>query len=346
MPAPPVECKPIGVIRSGHCEAAKTPIQPAFALGCAGRAEVFPEFADGLDDVAGFSHVYLLYHFDRAGPAKLKVKPFLQDVERGIFAVRAPCRPNPLGLSVVEVVRRQGNVLHLNNVDILDGTPLLDIKPYIARFDRIDATRNGWQEQVDDATARKQGLRGYTPGDVPPDTLLADVIRFHGHLCPGLAIGYRAARAAMERLGARRAEDEEFIAIVENDSCAVDAVQYLTGCTFGKGNLFFRDYGKHVYTFAGRNGSRGVRIALRRREARVGEPPREEREARSQWILQAPLEMLFDLRDADVALPKPAVIQKTVLCAACGEEAMATRIVERGGRTFCRPCSEASNEDR
>jgi formylmethanofuran dehydrogenase subunit E len=126
----------------------------------------------------------------------------------------------------------------------------------------------------------------------------------------------------------------------------VDAVQYLTGCTFGKGNLFFRDYGKHVYTFAERSGSRGVRIALRRREARVGEPPREDREARSQWMLQAPTEMLFDLRDTDVALPEPAVIQKTVVCAACGEEAMATRIVERGGRTFCRPCSEAPNEDR
>jgi tRNA (adenine37-N6)-methyltransferase len=161
--------RPIGVIRSGHTEAAKTPIQPVFAQGCTGRVELFPEFAAGLDDVDGFSHIYLLYHFDRAGTAKLKVKPFLQDVERGIFSTRTPCRPNALGLSIVELVRREGNVLHLNNVDVLDGTPLIDIKPYVTRFDRINAQRNGWQEQVNDETARKRGLRGYAPAHDPSD---------------------------------------------------------------------------------------------------------------------------------------------------------------------------------
>jgi len=87
------------------------------------------------------------------------VKPFLQDVERGVFATRAPCRPNPIGLSVVKLVRREGNVLYLDGVDVLDGTPLLDIKPYTAKFDRIETTRNGWQDEVDDQTARLRGRR-------------------------------------------------------------------------------------------------------------------------------------------------------------------------------------------
>jgi tRNA-Thr(GGU) m(6)t(6)A37 methyltransferase TsaA len=152
---------PIGVIRSEHTVAKQTPIQPAYAKGCQGRVELFPPFAQGLQDLEGFSHLYLLFHFHRAEPAQLIVKPFLQDIERGIFATRAPCRPNAIGLSIVELLRIEGNVLHLDGVDILDHTPLLDIKPYTAKFDRIAATRNGWQDEVDEATAQQLGRREY-----------------------------------------------------------------------------------------------------------------------------------------------------------------------------------------
>jgi tRNA-Thr(GGU) m(6)t(6)A37 methyltransferase TsaA len=158
-----VNYTPIGVIRTEHVVAERTPIQPAYANGCRGRVEVFPEFGEGLRDLEGFSHIYLLYHFHESGPPRLVTKPFLQDVERGVFATRATCRPNPIGLSIVELISREGNVLHINNVDILDGTPLLDIKPYTAKFDRIDTTRNGWQDLVDEETARIRGKRGY-PG--------------------------------------------------------------------------------------------------------------------------------------------------------------------------------------
>jgi tRNA-Thr(GGU) m(6)t(6)A37 methyltransferase TsaA len=152
--------RPIGVIRSRHTAAERTPIQPAFAQGCEGRAEILPEFAAGLEGLDGFSHIHLIYHLHRAGPPRLRVRPFLKDAEMGVFATRAPCRPNAIGLSVVELVRREGNVLHLEGVDILDGTPLLDIKPYAARFDRVEGTRDGWQDSVDDDTARRLGSRG------------------------------------------------------------------------------------------------------------------------------------------------------------------------------------------
>ncbi len=153
--------RPIGVIYSQHCVAEETPIQPVYAAGCPGRVEVFPEFAEGLRDLEGFSHIYLLYHFHCVEEAQLLVKPYLQDAERGVFATRAPCRPNAIGLSVVELVRREATVLHLEGVDILDGTPLLDIKPYTAKFDFLQTTRNGWLDSVDEATAHRRGLRKY-----------------------------------------------------------------------------------------------------------------------------------------------------------------------------------------
>jgi tRNA-Thr(GGU) m(6)t(6)A37 methyltransferase TsaA len=151
--------EPIGIIRSEHVAAEKTPIQPVFAKGFGARVEVFGEFAEGLRDLEGFSHIYLLYHFHRAGPSRLVVIPFLQDLERGVFATRAPCRPNAIGLSVVELVRREGSVLHVDGVDIMDGTPLLDIKPYTMKFDWIKTTRNGWQDEVDEETAQRRGRR-------------------------------------------------------------------------------------------------------------------------------------------------------------------------------------------
>lgn len=109
----------------------------------------------------GFSHLYLLYHFHRAGAMRLEVRPFLQDESRGIFATRGPYRPNPIGLSIVRLIGIRDNILFLEEVDILDGTPLLDIKPYTAKFDRVDDCRSGWQDGVSEETAQHRGKRGY-----------------------------------------------------------------------------------------------------------------------------------------------------------------------------------------
>ncbi|NLC70354.1 MAG: tRNA (N6-threonylcarbamoyladenosine(37)-N6)-methyltransferase TrmO [Desulfuromonadaceae bacterium] len=152
---------PIGIIHSEHRFREKTPIQPKYAQECVGQAEIFPEFVDGLRDIEAFSHIYLLFHIHQADPAQLIVKPFLQDEAHGVFATRAPCRPNPIGISIVELIRREGNILHLKGLDILDGTPLLDIKPYTRRFDCVTTTRNGWQDAIDEETAARLGKRAY-----------------------------------------------------------------------------------------------------------------------------------------------------------------------------------------
>ena len=142
-----INYQPIGVIHSPHKEPQGTPIQPTVAQGVGGTVKVFPEYVDGLLDLDGFSHIILLYHLHRVKEARLKVKPFLDDAVHGVFATRAPTRPNPIGLSIVRLVGIEGNLLHIEDVDILDGTPLLDIKPYVAQFDAREAERQGWLDQ-------------------------------------------------------------------------------------------------------------------------------------------------------------------------------------------------------
>jgi len=139
---------PIGIIHSPYTEPAGTPIQPTVAHGAEGTVEVFPEFAEGLQDLEGFERIWLIYWFDRAAPARLRVVPFLDPVERGIFATRAPCRPNPIGLSAVRLLKVEGNRLRIAEVDILEGTPLLDIKPYAPALDHFSIARAGWLEKV------------------------------------------------------------------------------------------------------------------------------------------------------------------------------------------------------
>ena len=124
------------------------PIQPTGAAGIQAIVEVFPEFAEGLRDLEGFSHIILLYHFHRVQESRLTVTPFLDSQPRGVFATRAPKRPNPIGLSIVKLLGVEQNILHVENVDILDGTPLLDIKPYVPEFDQHPADRVGWLEQA------------------------------------------------------------------------------------------------------------------------------------------------------------------------------------------------------
>ncbi len=148
--------KPIGVIRTEHRSPEETPIQTVYAEGCLGQVEVFPEFAAGLRDLERFSHVFLLYRLHRAVGPELLVRPFLQDTLRGVFATRSPNRPNPLGLSAVRLVRREGRVLHVDGVDMLDGTPLLDIKPYMEKFDAVEHSRSGWMQASEREVAEKR----------------------------------------------------------------------------------------------------------------------------------------------------------------------------------------------
>jgi len=136
--------KAIGTIRTHFTCKEDAPIQGAFHPDAEGKVELFAEFAEGLRDIELFSHIILIYHFDRSGEVQLVRAPFLDDAPHGIFATRHPCRPNGIGMTIVRLTRRDGNILHVRGADVLDGTPLLDIKPYVPRFDSFPDAAEGW----------------------------------------------------------------------------------------------------------------------------------------------------------------------------------------------------------
>lgn len=144
---------PIGIIRSKFKDKSSAPVQGAFTDAAPGSVEIFDDFSEGLKDIEGFTHIYLIYVFDRAGKVQLVRKPFLDDTPRGLFSTRHPCRPNSIGITVVRLTGRKGRFLEIEGVDVLDGTPLIDIKPYIKRFDSFADASEGWLENVE---ARKK----------------------------------------------------------------------------------------------------------------------------------------------------------------------------------------------
>jgi|YNPNPStandDraft_1061719.scaffolds.fasta_scaffold07219_3 formylmethanofuran dehydrogenase subunit E len=191
----------------------------------------------------------------------------------------------------------------------------------------------------------------------------AETVLFHGHSCPGLAIGYRVAVAALGRFGIARPADDELFCVVENDACGVDAVQFVAGCTVGKGNLILRDYGKQVFTFFHRETSRGLRFS-----AQSMRPPEPEgydigairnrmlegiasQEERRLWdlhrgrkirmVLQAPEEKVFEVREVPYVSVKGARIAESAVCARCGEKVMVTKTVRKGEELLCIPCAES-----
>ncbi len=151
---------PIGVVHSDRLKPEETPIQPRFADDCTGWVEVFPQYAEGLKDLNGFSHIIVISHLHRAEDARLIVRPFMEDVDRGVFATRHPRRPNPIGLSTVRLLKMEGSILYIQGVDMLDGTPVLDIKPYVPRFDHVEESCPGWTGAVPEEEAYKRGRRG------------------------------------------------------------------------------------------------------------------------------------------------------------------------------------------
>ena len=164
------------------------------------------------------------------------------------------------------------------------------------------------------------------------------IIDFHGHECPGLAMGYKMATAAMESLESVKAEDEELVAIVENDACGVDALQCVTGCTFGKGNLLFRDYGKQVFTIYCRSTRKGVRVHFHGKG--IPEGLKDSRIELARWILSAANDSVLEVTQVTLPEPEPAKIRESIPCVFCGESVMESRVRQIDEKPACSPCYE------
>lgn len=170
---------------------------------------------------------------------------------------------------------------------------------------------------------------------------LQPVVAFHGHLCPGLLIGYRAALAASRALDLGKSEDEELVTVAENNSCSVDAFQQMLSTTFGKGNLIWRDHGKQAFTVIDRPKNRAVRVSFIGDRLKHQRPDGAmDREAFVQELLNAPQESLFKVEEVAVEPPPQAVIEKSIICDRCGEPTQASRTVKLDGQTLCRPCAD------
>jgi formylmethanofuran dehydrogenase subunit E len=167
-----------------------------------------------------------------------------------------------------------------------------------------------------------------------------EIVAFHGHDCPGLLLGYRMAKAAMALVSGDRSEDEEIVAIVENDACGVDALQCVTGCTFGKGNLIFRDYGKHVYTVYNRANGKAMRVVTSRQQDRKREILGSDPQVFKNWLRDAPDEEIMEIKEVPLPEPEFARIRNSVACAHCGELVMETRARVKNGEIMCIPCAE------
>jgi tRNA-Thr(GGU) m(6)t(6)A37 methyltransferase TsaA len=152
----------IGRIRSPYTELANMPIQPRGAANVYGTVIIDEQYAEGLRDLEGFSHIYLLYEFHKATRTELKVIPFMDKEVRGVYATRSPLRPNHIGLSIVELVKREGTELTIRGVDILDQTPLFDIKPYISQFDNVTKSRSGWLRANEEEVIQKRSDTSFT----------------------------------------------------------------------------------------------------------------------------------------------------------------------------------------
>lgn len=319
---------------------------------------VDPEYAEGLYRIEDNDHLKIVFYIHEAEEPTLRAER-RYGVERGTFACRTPHRPSPIGTTTVELLDREGRKLCVRGLDAIDGTPVLDIKPYAPSLDRPE-------ESEDDRRDDPRGPIERAIRNRDREALLLRAGEIHGHFCPYLALGVMAGVHAMRELGATSEGMEDLMAVVETNSCFLDGVQLVTGCTVGNNALVYRDVGKTTMTLVSReNSDDGVRIHVKEREKiierqypeasalfetviadREGTPEARER-LTEHWrevafdLIGRPIADLCDIETGvSVDLPDEAPIYEDALCAECGESVMAPKMVERDGYAVCRDCAD------
>lgn len=339
----------IGTVRSDF----ETPVGPDEMRDHESEIIIEEGLTEGLYRIEDSDYLNVLFYLHESGEYTLR-GPRRHGTELGLFACRSPNRPSPIGLTTVELLERDGNVLKVDGLDAIDGTPILDIKPFVPSLDTPDR-REHPRRQIETAISK---------GDV--ESVLLRAGESHGHFCPYLALGVRAGVHAMGELSARSTGMEDIVAVVETNSCFSDGVQVSTGCTFGNNALIYRDYGKTAMTLVSRDHpDRGIRVHVKEREnfierdypeasdlfdtvvaEREGSDEQKERLSEA-WaevgfdLVDRPIEELFDIETGvSVDLPDQAPIFEDAMCVECGEQMMAPKAVERDGQTYCRACAE------
>src|SRR6056297_2881349 len=236
-----MEIKKIAEVRSEY----KKPVGPDKMRKSKSVIEVEAEYLNGLDKIENYEYLQILFYFHKSEGYDL-ISKRRKGPERGLFTSRSPRRPSPIGITTVELLKREGNKLHVYGLDAIDGTPVIDIKPYTSFMDQPSQSL---QKKTPRYRINKM-IKYQNMHD-----LLLKAGELHGHYCPYLALGVRASADALNRLNANSDGMEDLLAVVETNSCFSDGVQYTAGTTFGNNSLIYRDFGKTAVTFVKRGDS-------------------------------------------------------------------------------------------
>jgi formylmethanofuran dehydrogenase subunit E len=348
-----MEINKIGEVRSKY----KEPVGPDEMRKTKSIIEVEAEYVDGLDQIEDYEYLQILFYFHKSEGYDL-ISKRRRGPERGLFTSRSPRRPTPIGITTVELLKREGNKLHVYGLDAIDGTPVIDIKPYASFMDQPTLSL-----QKKTPRYRINKLIKYQN----QHDLLLKAGELHGHYCPYLALGVLAAADVLKRFGAENDGMEDLLAVVETNSCFSDGIQYTAGTTFGNNSLIYRDFGKTAVTFVKRGDStKNLRYYFKDSDLIEREYPEaaelfekvvadrngsreEEEKMKELWqetafkIIEADPDKLFKIEaDVEIELPDYAPIFDNKQCSRCGEKLMAPKAVQKDDKVLCKDCAESS----
>lgn len=326
--------------------------------------KIFDEFSDALLGIEAYRYFDIVFCFHKS-ESKLQTATLNHpDVVRGVFSTRSPKRPNLIGVTSVELIRREGNSLVVNGLDALNNTPVLDIK---------NADTSLFAYTAENNPAHKEKLKNSPRIDIRNDihanrldNLMIKAAAMHGHYCPGLALGIMAATHAMNCLETDSDGMEDVLAITETNNCFADGIQFVTACTFGNNALIFKDLGKIAVTLTKRDG-KGIRVSSKANardviraafpdyhnlyEKVVADQNRSpellnlyQRKAleRAFGVLTLDFHKLFDVKTLTTNIPAYAQVHESIICNSCGESTMATRMAENKSEKLCYRCAGAN----
>lgn len=347
----------IGIVKNSFNE----PVEPKKIKAKNSIIEIDKKYSDGLLGIEENEFIDVIFYFHRSDSFKLIVQPPRHNHKRGLLASRSPNRINPIGVTTVKLLKRNGNTLVVAGLDAINGTPVLDIK----NTDTSTFAREAESNPVHQSKL-KTSPRIEIRNDIYStctDSLMIKAAQMHGHYCPGLALGIMAATFAMKKLDADSNGMEDLLAITETNNCFSDGVQFVTGCTFGNNSLIFKDLGKVAFTLTKRDG-KGIRICSKpgaKDEIRKAFPDfkslytkvveKKDHDPkliveykkvtldRAFGTLTIPFDKLFAVKNVKVAIPEYAGVHESVNCKKCGESVMKirTKITDKG--FLCFSCS-------
>lgn len=347
-----MEIRKIGEVKSKY----KEPVGPDEMRKSKSVIEIKAEYIDGLDKIEDYEYLQILFYFHKSEGFDL-ISKRRKGPERGLFTSRSPRRPSPIGLTTVELLKREGGSLHVYGLDAVDGTPVIDIKPYTSFMDQpsLSLQKKTPRYQIN-KMIKYQNMHD----------LLLKAGELHGHYCPYLALGVMAAADALQKLSVENDGMEDLIAVVETNSCFSDGVQYVGGTTFGNNSLVYRDFGKTAVTFINRKSGENYRYYLQNDDFIAEQYPEAEKlfkkvvadrngskeeaeELKKLWqetafsIIEDEIDKYFKIEEnIELDIPDYAPIFADEYCSRCGEKLMAVKAVEEDKDILCRSCAQKS----